>query len=220
MPEENIKNITKSDSIFEPTFVDHHVLPDINFNGHCLINISITKKVINLCISYILKPWLRNLNTDFTLKNCLFGSVKLPKNADPDKYKYSGYSIGFDSRSDFSFTNGSVEKNVIIFGADMSSSVHIDNKNKDISILGEGPTQGLDETTLKAEAKYPINFTQPRQRFLLSLHFNGSNSFLFVNATKIYHFKSKDFDVKLFTLCLGIISKYFTINNMKKKDRI
>ena len=76
-------------------------------------------------------------------------------------------------------------KNVTILRADMSSSVHVDNKNKDILILGEGPTQGLDGTTLTAEAKYPINFTQPRKRFELSLHYNGSSSFLFVNATKI-----------------------------------
>ena len=58
-------------------------------------------------------------------------------------------------------------KNVIIFGADMSSSVHVDNKNKDILIFGEGPTQGLDNTTLTAEAKYPINFTKSGKRFVL-----------------------------------------------------
>ena len=61
-------------------------------------------------------------------------------------------------------------RNVIIFGADMSSSVHADNKNKDILILGEGPTQGLDLMTLTAEAKYPINLTKPNKRFVLSLH--------------------------------------------------
>ena len=60
-------------------------------------------------------------------------------------------------------------KNVIIFGADMSSSVHINNKNKYILILGQGTTQGLDDTTLTAEAKYPTNFTQSGKRFVLSL---------------------------------------------------
>ena len=100
----------------------------------------------------------RNLNTDFTLNNCLFGSVKVTKNADPDKYKYSGYGIGFDFRSAFLVTDGSKGKNVIISGVDMSSSVHIDNKNKDILILDEGPTQGSDDTTLTAETKYHINF--------------------------------------------------------------
>ena len=58
MSEENIENIIKSDSKFAPTFVNHHVLPNINFNGHCLINnnISILKKLMNLLISYILNP--------------------------------------------------------------------------------------------------------------------------------------------------------------------
>ena len=89
MSEENIENITKSNSNFAPTFVDHYLLPDINFNGHCLLknNIFIPKKVINLYISYTLGPQLSNLNTDFTLGNCLFGSVKLTKNTDLDKYK-------------------------------------------------------------------------------------------------------------------------------------
>ena len=146
----------------------------------------------------------------------MFGSVRLTKNADPDKYKYCGYGRGFGSRSEFLFTDRSIGRNVIIFGADMSSSVHVDNKGKDILILGEGPTQGLDDTTLTAEAKYPINFTQSGKRFVLSLHYNGSNSFLFVNATKVYQFKAKNSEIKDYALCLGNVSKDFTINNMKK----
>ena len=111
-------------------------------------------------------------------------------------------------------------KNVIIFGADMSSSVHIDNRNKDILILSEGPTQGLDDTNLTAEAKYPVKFTQQRKRFVLSLHYNGTNGYLFVNATKIYQFKNKGSEIKDYTLCLGNISKDFTINSIKKRNRI
>ena len=106
--------------------------------------------------------------------------------------------------------------NLIIFGADMSSSAHIDHKGKDILILGEGPTQILDDTTLRPESIYPITFTQPNKRFVLSLHCNGGNSFLFVNATKRYQFKANNSEIKYYTLCLGNISKYFTINNMKK----
>ena len=130
MSEENIENITKSDSNLAPTFVDHQVLPDINFNGHSLIknNISIPKEGINLYISYTLNLQLRNLNTDFSLGNCLFGSVMLAKNADLDKYKYSDYGIGFDSCSKFSFPDGCIGKNVITFGGYTSSSVQIDNK--------------------------------------------------------------------------------------------
>ena len=151
MSKKKNENITKSDINFAPTFVDHHLLPEKDFNGHCLMknDVSVPKKVINLYISYKLNPQLRNLNTDLTLNNCLFGSVKLTKNIDLDldKYNYSGYRISFDSRSEYFFTYGSFGKNVIIFGADMSSSVHIDNKNKDILILCEGPTQELVDTT-------------------------------------------------------------------------
>ena len=152
---------------------------------------------------------LRKLNIDFILVNCLVGSRKLTKNA------YS-YGIGFDSRLEFLFTDGSYGKNIIIFGADMSSSVHVDNKVKDILIHDEGTTQGLDDTILTAEAKYPINFTQSGKRFVLSLHYNGSDSFLFVNVTKVYQFKAKISEIKDYAPCLGNASKDLTINNKKK----
>ena len=114
MSEEIIENITKSDSNFAPTFVDHHLLPDINFNGHCLIkNIFIPKKVINIHTFYTLGPQLRNLNTDFKLNNCLLGSLKLTENTYLDKYIYTGYGIGFDSRGEYSLIFGSIGKNVI-----------------------------------------------------------------------------------------------------------
>ena len=98
----------------------------------------------------------------------------------------------------------------------MSWSMHISNKNKDILIIREGPTQGLDDTTLTAGAIYPINFTQPNKRFVLTIHFNGRNSFLFSNTTKIYQFKAKVPEIKDYALCIGNISKYLTINNMEK----
>ena len=77
--------------------------------------------------------------------------------------------------------------------------MHIDNKNKDIVNLVEGPARGLGDTKLTAEAKYRINFIQSGK----SLHCNGSNSFLFVNVTKIYQFKAKDSKIKYYTLFLG-----------------
>ena len=113
MSEENIENITKTGSYF----FDHHVFPDIYFNGHCLINsnIFIPKKVENL---YILNKF-KKFKHRFYIKGFL-GSVKLTKNAGPDKYKHSGYEIGFDSCSECSFTDGRMGKNVIIFGGDMN----------------------------------------------------------------------------------------------------
>ena len=88
--------------------------------------------VVNLFIVHDLDAWSKKLNTDFTLKDRLFGAIKLTKNADLDKYKYSGYGIGFDSRSEFSLKDGNIGKSVIIFGADMSASVDSDNKEKDL----------------------------------------------------------------------------------------
>ena len=69
------------------------------------------------------------------------------------EYKYSGYGVGFDRRSSFSFPSGGFGQNVLIFRADMSSSIHVDNKKKDILVLGREPTQGL-EITLTAEKMY------------------------------------------------------------------
>ena len=98
----------------------------------------------------------------------------------------------------------------------MSSSAYIDNKVKDISILGEGLTQGFDNSTLTAEAIFPINFTQPNKRFVLSLHYSGSNSLLFVNAAKIYQFKAKNSERKYYALCLGNMSKDLQLITWKK----
>ena len=73
----------------------------------------------------------------------------------------------------------------------MSSSVHADSKKKDTLILGEGPPRGLDGTTLTAEKKYLINFTENNKKFCLRLYYNEVNSYLFVNVTKIHKFKAR-----------------------------
>ena len=127
--------------------------------------------------------------------------LRLAKNADIDKYGYSGYGIGFDRRSSFSFPGGGFGQNVLIFGVDMSFSAHIDNKKKDILVLGIGPTQGLEQT-LTVEKMYSINFTVTNIKFCLSLHYNVENSYLFVNGTEIYKFKTKDSEIVATPLCL------------------
>ena len=98
----------------------------------------------------------------------------------------------------------------------MSPSVHVDNKKKDILIIGKGPTQGLGEKSLTAEKMYSINFMVKRKRFCLSLHYNGSNSYLFVNGTEIIKFKAKDSEIVATPLCLGNISKDWSVDNMKR----
>ena len=92
-------------------------------------------------MSAIIDQWPRDLNTNFTLCNCLFGSIELAKDTGPDKYNYSGYGIRFGSCSEFSFVDGNVGENVITFGTDMSASVRTDNENKDTLILREGLRQ-------------------------------------------------------------------------------
>ena len=108
--------------------------------------------IVNIYIFYELGAYSSNDN-DPSLKNCLFGAVILTKNADIDNDVYSGYGIWFDRRSGFSFPNTGFGQNVLILGVDMSSSTHIDNKKKDILVLGKVPTQGL-EHTLNAGKNY------------------------------------------------------------------
>ena len=140
----------------------------------------------------------------------------MTKDDDPNKYSYSGYGIGFDSLSLFSISDFDWGKIVIIFGVDMSSCVHSNNKSKDILILGKGKAQGLDNVTLTAEVEYSINFSRSQKMFCLSLYYNGSNSFFFVNATKIHQFKAKCSETKRYSLCLRNISKDVSVDNMKK----
>ena len=94
----------------------------------------------------------------------MFAAVKLTKHVDVDLYHYSGYGIRFDRKGSYSIGNDT-GRNVIIFGVDMSSSPHIDNKKKDILVLGKGPTQRL-EHTLTAEKLYSINFAKKVQNFV------------------------------------------------------
>ena len=100
----------------------------------------------------------------------------------------------------------------------MNSSPHIDNKGKDILILGTGPTQGLGEHSLTAEKMYSINFTKDNTKFCLSLHYNGANSYLFVNGREIIKFKEKDSNIVARPLCLGNISKNWSTDNMRKSS--
>ena len=96
----------------------------------------------------------------------------------------------------------------------MSSSPHIDNKEKDILDLGKGSTQWL-EHTLTAEKLYSVKFTKHNTKIYLSFHYNGANSYLFINGTEIIKFKAKDSEIVAHPLCLGNISKDFSVDNMK-----
>ena len=97
----------------------------------------------------------------------------------------------------------------------MISLAKIDNRKKNILISGKGPIQGL-EYTLSAQNMYSISFIQHHKKFCLILHYNGANSYLLVNSKEIHKFKAKDSEIVATPLCLGNISKYRTVDNVKK----
>ena len=214
---ETIKLPSTSDISLTPGVSYYGTKTRVTVTGSCLkqSNISYTHgTIVNIYIVFEYSTSSSH-NNDPTLTNCLFGAVALTKNADIDKYEYSGNGIGFDRRSSFSFPSGGFGQNALIFGADMSSSAHVDNKKKYILVLGKGPTQGL-EHSLTAEKMYSINFTVIKMKFCFSLHYNGANSYLFVNGTEIYKFKAKDSEIVATRSCLGNISKDWSVDNMKK----
>ena len=96
----------------------------------------------------------------------------------------------------------------------MSSSTKIDNRKKDIFILNKGAIQGL-EHTLTAEKMYSINFSKRDTKFCLSFHYDGANRYVFVNGIEIYKFKAKDSEIDATPLCLGNISKDWSVDNMR-----
>ena len=132
-----------------------------------------------------------------------------------DEYKYSGYGTGFSRRDEFSFGNG-YGRNLIIFGVDASISIHATNKTKNILILGRDFTQGFAGATIYVEKLYSISFTKTNAKFCLNLYYNGANSNLFVKCTEVIKFKAKNSEIVASPLCLGNISKEFSINSMKK----
>ena len=135
---ETIKSPSTSDNSLTPAVSYYGSKTRVKFIGSCLKQPKISYThgtVVNIYIVYELGAFSSN-NIDPTLKNCLFGAVTLTTNADIDKYGYSGYGIAFDRRSSFSFPGSGFGQNVLIFGADMSSSAHnIENKKKDILVL-------------------------------------------------------------------------------------
>ena len=115
--------------------------------------------------------------------------MQVTKNADTSKYDYKGYGICFDERSEFGhiitedgFAHTTGARNVLIFVVDMSFSIHKTNRANHIYVMGTGLTQGIHDTTLYAEKDFYRNFTDPGKRFMLSLHYNGDDTYLFVNG--------------------------------------
>ena len=163
--------------------------------------------IVNIYIVYLIDLMSSSRNTDYTVQNALFGGVKITKNAtDTSKHKYEGYGICFDEGGTFNKGNINNGRNVIIFGVHESFLVHANNKASNIYIMGDLFVQGINDTTLYAEKVYSQNFTAVNKKFVLSLHYNGDNSYLFVNGKEELKFKAKDDQTVKKILCLGNIS--------------
>ena len=198
---------------------------NVNLSGnHFQQNISINYDIINIYCAFKLDPIVSTKDTSYTIQNALFGAMQITKNAtDYDKNNYKGYGICFDERSQFGHTiteNGRAHttngRNVLIFGVDMSLSTHTTNRANHIYLMGDGLTQGINDTTIYVEKNYWRNFTDPGKRLVLSLHYNGDNSYLFANGRQELKFKCKTDQLVKEKLCIGNLSDKWTVSESEK----
>ena len=186
-------------------------LPDIKNDGRIYVYLSgnhfqqnkviipNNDNVINIyCVSKI-QPIASSRDPTFTIQNTLFRAMQITKDStNNSKNIYKGYAICFNERSHFGhtiteggFTHTTNGGHVLIFGSDMSFSVNAANRENNIYVMGDGLTQGIHDTTLYVEENYYRNFTDPGKKFVLSLHYNGDDSYLFVNGRQELKFKAK-----------------------------
>ena len=211
-------------------------LPDIKNDGRMYVYLSgnhfqqnkviipNNDNVININCVYKIQPISSSRDTSVTIQNALFGATQITKNAtDNSKNNYKGYGICFDERSQFGhtitvggFTHTKNGRNVLIFGADMSLSVHATNRANHIYLMSEGLTQGINDTTIYVEKNYYRNFTDPGKKFVLNLYYNGDNSYLFVNGRQELKFKAKTDQLVKEKLCIGDLSDQWTASESEK----
>ena len=171
--------------------------------------------IVNIYIVYLIDPISNSRNTDYTVQNVLFGGVKITKNATgTSKHKYEGYGICFDEGGTFSKGGINNGRNVLIFGVHENSLAHTNNKANNIYVIGDLFVQGINNTTLYAEKLYSQNVTAANKKFVLSLHYNGDDSYLFVNGKRELKSKAKDGQIVKEILCLGNISDNCTSTNI------
>ena len=142
--------------------------------------------------------------------------METTKNTDTSKYNYKGYGICFDEGGTFSMGNINNGRKILIFGVDKTSVVHSNNKANNIYVMGDGIVQGINDTTLYAEKVYSPNFTQSSKKFILRLHYNADDSYLFVNGIQELKFKCKTTHLVKERSCLGNLSSQWTISKSEK----
>ena len=180
--------------------------------------------VNNIYCVYKLDPLASTRDKSYSIQNALFGAMEITKDAtDYDKNNYKGYGICFDERSKFGHTitesgNGHTTdaRNVLTFGEDMSFSVHATNRANHIHLMGTGLMQGINDTTIYAEKNFYRNFTDFGKKFVLSLHYNGDDSYLFVNDRQELKFKCKTDQLVKEKLCIGNLSDQWTTSESGK----
>ena len=121
--------------------------------------------------------------------------------------------LDIDKKGSYTHPDGGYGRNVIIFGADLSNSKNANNATRNILVLGRDFIQGIDGTIIYAEKMYSPNFTVENKIFCLSLHYNGDNSYLFVNGKQVINFKAKYSEIKAYHLYLRNISKDFSASD-------
>ena len=190
----NMKAVGDSD--LDLPVLENNGRMNLKFEGNYFVQNKVihpnNNKVVNsIYIVYRLDPISNFRSTDYTIQNALFGAAKITKNSDISKNKYEGYGICFDEKGTFTKGNVTNGRSVIIFGADMSFSIHANNRANNIYVLGDFLVQGINGTSIYAEKIYKTNFTEVEKKFLLSLHYNDDNSYLFVNGTQELKFKAE-----------------------------
>ena len=184
----------------------------------------INKNVVNIYIVYKLDPLASTDILVLQYKMLYLELCKLLKMLlQNSKNNYKGYGICFDEGSEFGHTiTGSGRahttdaRNVLIFGVDMSFSVHVTNRANNLYLMGTGFTQGIIDTTIYAEKNFYRNFTDFGKKFMLSLHYNGDDSYLFVNDRQELKFKAKTDQLIQEKLCLGNLSDQWTTSESEK----
>ena len=185
------------------------VLPELKNDGRMHVSLSgnhfqqnkiiipNNNNVINIYCVYKTDPITSARDDTFTVQNALFGAMEITKNAD-------------------NFDHTTNARNVLIFGADMSFSVHATNRANNIYVMGEAFFQGINDTTIYAKKKCYRNFTDPVKKFVLSLHYNGDNSYLFANGRQELKFKAKTDQLVKEKLCIGNLSDQWTASESEK----
>ena len=198
-------------------------LQSSHFQQNNVISLINNNNLINIYIVYKLDPISSTRNTDYTIQNALFGAMKITKNTDSSKNNYTWYGLCFDEGGEFGHTvkQGNFDrttntKNVIIFGVDTSSNIHATNRANNIYVMDKDFIQGINDTTVYAEKLFHNNFTEFGVKFVLSLHYNGDNSYLFANGRQELKFKAKDDRIINEKLCLGNLSSEWTTSESEK----